>query len=89
MLGDAYTRGLGVAYSHEKSLEYYLAAAIEGDPSAAFVISELLEIFPDALNDYLPEDATTESTNPSYWREKAETGGVNSAEEAHQRLFTP
>lgn len=89
MLGDAYTRGLGVVYSHEKSLEYYLAAAIEGDPSAAFVISELLEIFPDALNDYLPEDATPESTSPSYWREKAEAGGINSAEEAHQRLFTP
>ena len=32
MLGDAYTRALGVDYSHDKSLEYYLKAALEGDP---------------------------------------------------------
>lgn len=87
MLGDAYTRSMGVAYSYDKSLEYYLAAAIEGDPSAAFVISELLEIFPDALSEYLPEDAPLGAETSGYWLQKAADGGVATAEAAHRRLF--
>lgn len=49
LLGDAYSRGVGVPYDHDKSVEYYLRAALSGDPSAQFVIAELIDIFPDAL----------------------------------------
>ena len=89
ILGDAYTRAMGVAYNHKQSLGYYLLAAIEGDPSAAFVIGELLEIFPDGLEDLpghriLPPEAFV----ADYWYDKASSGGVNSAEEATRRLFT-
>lgn len=49
LLGDAYSHGRGVDYNHEKSLHYYYEGAKRGNPSAAFVLSELLEIYPDAL----------------------------------------
>lgn len=99
LLGDAYTRGLGVAYNHEKSTEYYFKGALLGDSSAAFIISELLEIFPDALQDISSEmkkadqirageinDA--ELNDPQYWRTKAAESGVTSAEEAMRHLFS-
>lgn len=54
LLGDAYSRGVGVAYDHDKSTAYFLEAALLGDPSAQFIIAELLDIFPDALPDSLP-----------------------------------
>ena len=49
LLGDAYSRGAGVGYDHDKSIEYFLRGALGGDPSAQFVIAELLDMFPDAL----------------------------------------
>lgn len=51
LLGDAYSRGVGVKYSHDKSLEYFARAALAGNPSAMFVLAETLEVFPDALQD--------------------------------------
>lgn len=51
LLGDAYSRGVGVEYNHHRSLEYFLRAALLGQPSAEFVVGELLDIFPDALSD--------------------------------------
>lgn len=51
LLGDAYSRGIGVPYDHDKSVQYYLRGALLGDPSAQFVIAELIDIFPDALAD--------------------------------------
>lgn len=94
LLGDAYTRALGVGYDYNKSTRYYLMAALDGNPSAAFVISELLEIFPDAINDILQERSIGDPAgdpdrlnDPYYWREKAAQGGVLSAEEAMRALF--
>lgn len=49
LLGDACSKGRGAPYDHDAALEYFLRGALEGDPSAAFVIAELLDIFPDAL----------------------------------------
>ena len=72
LLGDAYSRGVGVPYDHDKSVEYYLRGALLGDPSAQFVIAELIDIFPDALTDLystLGEPSkpctSTEPFNPS------------------------
>ena len=84
LIGDAYTRALGVAYDHDKSLEYYYRAAELGNAPAEFVISELLEIFPDAL-DALSQDPPT----PQQLREEAAKAGITSAEEATIRLMNP
>lgn len=51
LLGDAYSRGVGVKYSHDKSLEYFALAALAGNPSAMYILAETLEVFPDALQD--------------------------------------
>lgn len=87
MLGNAYTRGLGVQYNHAISTEYFTRAAEEGDPSAAFIIAELLEIFPDALNDYLPKEVPEEMLTSPYWYRKAAEKGVTDAAEATRRLY--
>lgn len=55
LLGDAYSRGVGVKYSHDKSLEYFARAALAGNPSAMYILAETLEVFPDALQDF-PSD---------------------------------
>lgn len=55
LLGDAYSRGVGVKYSHDKSLEYFARAALAGNPSAMYILAETLEVFPDVLQD-LPSD---------------------------------
>lgn len=78
LLGDAYSKGVGVAYDHQKSIDYFYKAANEGDPSAQFIIGELLEIFPDAIPD---------SQGAEYWYEKASQGGVKDSEEAYERLI--
>ena len=97
LLGDAYSRGNGVDYDHDRSVACYLEGAMRGNPSAQFVVAELLEIFPDALSgdgisgilhDYygkagLPRDID----KAAYWYEKAAAQGVADAAEATRRLF--
>ena len=88
LLGDAYTRSVGVPYDYDLSLKYYLQAAVAGNPSAQFVISELLEIFPDALHRFNEEGSYgVLDESPLYWYEKATEKGVMDAEIATKRLF--
>lgn len=78
ILGDAYSKGRGVPYDNSKALEYFHEAAIAGNPSAQFIIAELLEFFPDILETY-----------PAvYWYEKAAEEGVTDSERAYQLLFS-
>jgi len=97
LLGDAYSRGIGVDYDHDRSIRYFLSAALRGDPSSQFVIAELLDIFPDALSSVaanevlrdiysggeVPDDIYT----PSYWYGKAAEKGVTDAETATERML--
>lgn len=62
LLGDAYSRGVGVKYSHDKSLEYFARAALAGNPSAMYILAETLEVFPDALQDF-PSDLRVPTTD--------------------------
>lgn len=97
LLGDAYARGEGVSYNHQLSTEYFLKGALGGEPSAAFVIAELLEIFPDAfsekkysdiiLSTVEDEEIRKEMHSPQYWYEKAASSGITNAEEAALNLF--
>ena len=85
LLGDAYSRAVGVPYDHDLSLRYYVDAARAGNPSAQFVVGELLEIFPDALKGN--PDWSGISDDPFFWYEKAASAGVTDAAIASKRLL--
>lgn len=92
LLGDAYTRGLGVGYNHQKALDRYAQAAAAGDPSAMFFIAELLEILPDSLDTLSPEVARQFDLLPHdapSWFERAAQAGVTDAANANARLLSP
>ena len=92
ILGDAYSKGLGVVYDHQKAIDYFYEAALSGDPSAQFVIAEMLEIFPDAIHSnlekYLSGASHGEMTDPTFWYEKAQEGGVTDSEKAYEKMFS-
>lgn len=92
LLGDAYSRGVGVKYSHDKSLEYFARAALAGNPSAMYILAETLEVFPDALQD-LPSDfpdrevAIDRLSDPARLRAEAARSGIHNSTDAHRALF--
>lgn len=86
LLGDAYTRAVGVPYDFDLSLKYYFEAARAGNPSAQFVIGELLDMFPDALTN-VEGYAGGEEDDPFYWYGKAAESGITDAAVAYDRLF--
>ena len=79
ILGLAYSQGKGVAYNHRKSIDYFTRAAQGGNPSAQFILAELLEFFPD-------EDSDRDAI---YWYEEAKKGGVTDSEAAYRLLLSP
>lgn len=96
LLGDAYAKGRGVPYDNKKSIEHYLEAAILGDPSAAFIIAEFLEFFPDGL----PEMESLSQENkgkvskedlnsPQFWYNVASSQGIIDSESAFRHLYSP
>lgn len=105
LLGDAYTRAQGVAYDHDRSLQLFTEAALLGDPSAMFIIGELLEIFPDALTgiqlppQLIPSELHPADTpmpadgilpsDPGWWLSRAAEAGVTDAATANSRLLSP
>lgn len=92
LLGDAYSRGVGVKYSHDKSLAYFARAALAGNPSAMYILAETLEVFPDALQD-LPADfpdrdvAISRLSDLTWLRRQAEHRGIRTSTDAHRALF--
>lgn len=85
LLGAAYSRGQGVPYDYERSMEFYLHSAVCGDREGMRTMQELLEQMPDALQ-ALPLDsllsawpeAPTRSAvqNPGYWSQRLRQNGV-------------
>lgn len=88
VLGDAYARAQGVAYDYEKSIDYLFKAATQGNPSAAFMIAELLDILPDALNRLIKDNDPADLSSAQYWYEIAAPSGITNAAEAYRRLLT-
>ncbi len=83
----ALSQGTGVNYDHDLSCRYFWKGAAGGDPSAEFIIGELLEIFPDAWKDTPPEiSLTQEQRLSSYWLQSAAAKGVRNASEAAARI---
>lgn len=96
LLGDAFSRAIGAPYNHDKALEFYLKAALLNQPSAQFVIGELLDIFPDALADSIPESLIKSFypdsvpagiTTAPFWYEKAAAAGIPNAATAADALL--
>lgn len=85
LLGHLYSRGEGVEYDHQRSVIYYYEAARRGEPSAQFVIGELLDIFPDALEGIAPDSPDTPGAH--YWYDEAAKKGVTDADSATRLLL--
>ena len=90
LLGDAFSRVQGVSYDHERSLHYFLTAALRGNPSAQFVIAELLDIFPDSLEGRpeIPEGTPEAIHTAAYWYDLADQAGITDAAAAARALLT-
>lgn len=89
LLGDAMTRALGADYNHDEALRHYFTAARLGNPSAQYILSELLEIFPDALQELgLPEAPTADEQSAAYWLERARAAGISDASSAAKALVS-
>lgn len=90
LLGDAYTRGLGVGYSHQQALDWYARSAASGYAPAMFIIGELLEILPDSL-DTLSDDVRALYAEMPHdagsWFERAAADGISDAETANRQLL--
>lgn len=78
LLGDAYSKGRGVVYDHEKSIRYFYEAALGGNASAQFIVAELLDFFPDTLKEESAE----------FWYDMAALGGVTDSESAYSQLYS-
>lgn len=87
LLGDAYTRAVGVPYDYNLSLKYYAEGARAGNPSAQFILGELLEIFPDALKGLPDSELNALPPDPQYWFEKAACNGITDADLAEKALL--
>lgn len=88
-LGKAYALGDGVPYSHSKSLLWYMKAAQGGNPAAQYIIGELLQLLPDALDelpDELRSSLTDEMLSAQYWLDRAAEAGVTSGRQADMLL---
>lgn len=79
LLGGAYSRGQGLPYNFNRSIENFLHAAVAGHTDSRRVIAELLQQMPDAL-DALPLDSllnswpgapdAADATDPLYWENR-------------------
>lgn len=87
LLGHAYSHGLGVPYNHAEANRNFARAALLGDPAAAFIIAETLEIFPDALT-APPAAGEITLPDPSALRARAAEAGITTAESAVAALFS-
>lgn len=85
LLGDAAAKARGREYGHDAAVRAYYRAARAGYAPAQFILAELLESFPDALQGIAGEEEPREDA--AYWRNLARAGGVASAAEAERRLY--
>ncbi len=90
LLGDACSRGLGTAYDHTLSIIHFYRAATAGYAPAQFVIAEMLDMFPDALQQ-IPDDAlppgTQRTNSQQYWYEQAAAAGITDAQTAAETML--
>lgn len=93
LLGDATGRAIGADYNQEQSLGYYYHAAVAGNPSAQFVIAELLDMYPDALahlisSEHTGNDDVADHASAQYWYDRAAAAGITDAAAATHALLS-
>lgn len=88
ILADAYSRGYGVGYDHERAMTYFVRSAVLGNRQSRKALSELLEILPDSLTPYYDvavgicriarcEAPSEESfSDPAYWTDTDDDVGL-------------
>lgn len=94
MLAFGHAQGI-IGYDYDLANELFYRASKAGDPAAAFILAETLEMQPDLFapsesgkKDRLSESGqyadrlSEEERVPEYWREKARLAGVTTAREA-------
>ena len=90
LLGDACSRGIGTAYDHTLSIIHFYRAATAGYAPAQFVVAEMLDMFPDALQQ-IPDDAlppgTQRNGSQQYWYEQAAAAGITDAQTAAETML--
>lgn len=84
LLGDAFSKERGIPYNHKLATQQFYEAAKKENPSAQFIIAELLDIFPDALDNLAPDI----EKSAEYWYEKAKLQGVTDSESAYRLLYS-
>lgn len=88
LLGDALTRAQGASYNHDLALKHYFLAAKGGVPAAEFVIGELLEFFPDALDALTGVgEISDDERSAAYWLGRAAEAGITEAAQATESLL--
>lgn len=95
LIGLAASRGRGRDYDRQLAEEMFLKAALLGEPSAAYIVAEQLDMFPDSYPDSilkslsLPTDAILPITIPeaSWWYQKASEGGIDDGAAAINSLL--
>ena len=90
LLGDACSRGIGTPYDHNLSIIHFYRAATAGYAPAQFVVAEMLDMFPDALQQ-IPDDAlppgTQRNGSQQYWYEQAARAGITDAQTAAETML--
>ncbi|MBD5232439.1 MAG: sel1 repeat family protein [Bacteroidales bacterium] len=84
LLAQSYAEGLGVDYNYDHAMHLFWHAALLGDPSAAYIVGETLQQFPDAFAEESTSDP--EQRTPEEWLRVAGQGGVGDAHDAVARL---
>lgn len=97
VLAHALSHGRGISYNHSLADAMFLKAALLGNPSAEFILSESLEFFPDMFNSRESEKVLSEFYkdgkipeniyDPSYWRKRAANEGISDSRTAIEKLF--
>ena len=84
LLAQSYAEGLGVPYDYGHAMHLFWHAAILGDPSAAYIVGETLQQFPDAFLEETMSDPLART--PEEWLRQAASLGVTDAHRAITRL---
>lgn len=87
LLGHAYSHGIGVTYDHAEANRCFAKAALLGDPAAAFIIAETLEIFPDAVSSLLPPEEAAKMPDAATLRGQAAKAGITTSDQATKALL--
>ncbi len=87
LLGHAYSHGIGVTYDHTEANRCFAKAALLGDPAAAFIIAETLEIFPDAISSLLTPEEAAKMPDAATLKEQAARAGITTSDQATKALL--